>query len=119
MHFSILSKFNLLFFSILFDTPPDALKILLHFGKLRKNFLHFVCRDQDDEQRIRSFIAGMKPILGEELNLGIQNYPVNMNAPERRVQFSFQRIDSNKNVTVLVLFNLMLKIMQEDELWIK
>ena len=97
----------------------DALKILLHFGKLRKNFLHFVCRDQDDEQRIRSFIAGMKPILGEELNLGIQNYPVNMNAPERRVQFSFQRIDSNKNVTVLVLFNLMLKIMQEDELWIK
>ena len=61
----------------------------------------------------------MKPILGEELNLGIQNYPVNMNAPERRVQFSFQRIDSNKNVTVLVLFNLMLKIMQEDELWIK
>ena len=23
MHFSILSKFNLLFFSILFDTPPD------------------------------------------------------------------------------------------------
>ena len=42
-----------------------------------------------------------------------------MNAPERRVQFSFQRIDSNKNVTVLVLFNLMLKIMQEDELWIK
>ncbi|EXB52478.1 hypothetical protein J548_4373, partial [Acinetobacter baumannii 1465485] len=23
MHFSILSKFNLLFFSILFDTPPN------------------------------------------------------------------------------------------------
>ncbi|MCV2452925.1 hypothetical protein, partial [Acinetobacter johnsonii] len=23
LHFSILSKFNLLFFSILFDTPPD------------------------------------------------------------------------------------------------
>ena len=26
MHFSILSKFNLLFFSILFDTPPDLLR---------------------------------------------------------------------------------------------
>ena len=97
----------------------DALKILLHFGKLRKNFLHFVCRDQDDEQRIRSFIAGMKPILGEELNLGKKNYPVNMNAPERTVQLSFQRKGSNKNVTVLVLFNLMLQIMQKDELWIK
>ena len=31
MHFSILSKFNLLFFSILFDTPPSTLlsKLLL------------------------------------------------------------------------------------------
>ena len=89
---------------------------MCHLGN---HFLHFVCRDQDDEQRIRSFIAGMKPILGEELNLGKKNYPVNMNAPERTVQLSFQRKGSNKNVTVLVLFNLMLQIMQKDELWIK
>ena len=27
LHFSILSKFNLLFFSILFDTPPEILMI--------------------------------------------------------------------------------------------
>lgn len=97
----------------------NPLKILLDFGKLRKNFLHFVCRDKDDKQRIRNFIAGIEPILGEELNLGKQNYPVNMNAPERTVQLSFQRKGSNKNVTVLVLFNLMLQIMQKDELWIK
>ncbi len=31
----------------------------------------------------------------------------------------FKEIGSNKNVTVLVLFNLMLQIMQKDELWIK
>lgn len=97
----------------------NALKILLLFGKLRKNFLHFVCRDKDDEQRINSFIVGMEPLLGKDFNLDKQNYPVNMNAPERTVQFSFQKIGSNKNVTVLVIFNLMLKIMQEDELWVK
>ena len=97
----------------------NALKILLLFGKLRKNFLHFVCRDKDDEQQIINFIAGIEPILENYLYLDKQNYPVNMNAPERTVQFSFQRIDSNKNVTVLVLFNLMLKIMQKDELWIQ
>lgn len=55
----------------------------------------------------------------EELNLGKKNYPVNMNAPERTVQLSFQRKGSNKNVINLVLFNLMLQIMQKDELWIK
>jgi hypothetical protein len=97
----------------------NPLKILLDFGKLRKNFLHFVCQNKDDEQRISNFIAGIEPILGEELNLGKKNYPVNMNAPERTVQLSFQRKGSNKNVTVLVLFNLMLQIMQKDELWIK
>ena len=97
----------------------NPLKILLDFGKLRKNFLHFVCQNKDDEQRISNFIAGIEPILGEELNLGKKNYPVNMNAPERTVQLSFQRQGSNNNVTVLVLFNLMLQIMQKDELWIK
>ena len=50
-----------------------------------------------------------------------QNYPVNLGAPERTVKFSFQRVvgSNKKNVTPLVIFNLMLKMMQEDELWIK
>ena len=43
MHFSILSKFNLLFFSILFDTPPKSYVIeLLHrailISNLQQNF---------------------------------------------------------------------------------
>ena len=96
-----------------------ALKILLLFGKLRKNFLHFQCRMKGDEQQIVNFITGIEPMLGDHLYLEKQNYPVNLDAPERIVKFSFHRKDSNKNVTVLVLFNLMLKIMQEDELWIK
>jgi len=39
----------------------------------------------------------------------------------RTVKFSFQRVvgSNKKNVTLLVIFNLMLKMMQEDELWIK
>ena len=50
-----------------------------------------------------------------------QNYPVNLDAPERTVKFSFQRVvgSNKKNVTPLVIFNLMLKMMQKDELWIK
>ena len=45
----------------------------------------------------------------------------NLGAPERTVKFSFQRVvgSNKKNVTPLVIFNLMLKMMQEDELWIK
>lgn len=95
----------------------NVLKILLRFGKLRKNFLHFVCRDKDDEQRMKSFIVGVEPLLGKDFYLDQQNYPVNMNAPERTIQFSFQKISSHKNMTILVIFNLMLKIMQADELW--
>ncbi len=53
----------------------NPLKILLDFGKLRKNFLHFVCQNKDDEQRISNFIAGIEPILGEELNLGKKKLP--------------------------------------------
>lgn len=96
----------------------NALKVLLLFGKLRKNFLHFQCRDKDDEQQIFNFIAVIEPILGNDLYLDKQNYPVNRNAPERTVQFSFLRSSPDKkNITVLVIFFLMLKIMQEDTLW--
>ena len=108
------------------DTPKEknlvnALAALLLFRKLRKNFLHFQCLRKDDEQQIVNFIAGIEPILGDYLYLDKQNYPVNREAPERTVKFSFQRVvgPKKKNVTQLVIFNLMLKIMQEDELWIK
>lgn len=40
-----------------------ALKILLLFGKLRKNFLHFQCRMKGDEQQIVNFITGIEPML--------------------------------------------------------
>jgi len=98
-----------------------ALKILLLLGKLRKNFLHFQCRMKGDEQQIVNFITGIEPMLGDHLYLEKQNYPVNLGAPERTVKFSFQRVvgSNKKNVTPLVIFNLMLKMMQEDELWIK
>ena len=98
-----------------------ALKILLLFGKLRKNFLHFQCRMKGDEQQIVNFITGIEPMLGDHLYLEKQNYPVNLDAPERTVKFSFQRVvgSNKKNVTPLVIFNLMLKMMQKDELWIK
>lgn len=99
----------------------NALKVLLLFGKLRKNFLHFQCIKKDDEQQIANFIAGIEPIIGDHLNLDKQNYPVNLEVLERTVKFSFQRVvgHNKKNVTLLVIFNLMLKIMQEDELWLK
>ncbi len=98
-----------------------ALKILLLLGKLRKNFLHFQCRMKGDEQQIVNFITGIEPMLGDHLYLEKQNYPVNLDASERTVKFSFQRVvgSNKKNVTLLVIFNLMLKMMQEDELWIK
>lgn len=74
-----------------------ALKILLLFGKLRKNFLHFQCRMKGDEQQIVNFITGIEPMLGDHLYLEKQNYPVNLDAPERTVKFSFQRVvGSNK-----------------------
>ena len=38
MHFSILSKFNLLFFSILFDTPPELLPFKSGLYSLHKQF---------------------------------------------------------------------------------
>ena len=107
------------------DTPTEkstvnALKALLLFGKLRKNFLHFQCRDKDDEQQIGNFIAGIEPMLGDHLYLDKQNYPVNRGAPERTVQLSFlRRTLGKKNITILVIFRLMLKIMQEDKLWLK
>ena len=92
-----------------------ALKILLLFGKLRKNFLHFQCRMKGDEQQIVNFITGIEPMLGDHLYLEKQNYPVNLDAPERTVKFSFQRVvgSNKKNVTPLVIFNLMLKMMQK------
>lgn len=72
------------------------------------------------EQQIANFIASIKPILGDHLDLDKQNYTVNLEVPERTVKFSFQRVGfSNKKVTTLVVFNLILKIMQEDELWLK
>ncbi|ENV28343.1 hypothetical protein F961_03250 [Acinetobacter baumannii NIPH 60] len=103
------------------DALVNALKVLLLFGKLRKNFLHFQCIKKDDEQQIANFIAGIEPIIGDHLNLDKQNYPVNLEVLERTVKFSFQRVvgHNKKNVTLLVIFNLMLKIMQEDELWLK
>jgi glucuronate isomerase len=99
----------------------NALKALLSFGKLRKNFLYFQCLKKDDEQEIANFIVGIEPMLGDHLYLEKQNYPVDLDAPERTVQFSFQRVvgPKKKNITPLVIFNLMLRIMQEDELWIK
>ncbi|MBS6929049.1 MAG: hypothetical protein KH152_11290, partial [Finegoldia magna] len=76
---------------------------------------------KDDEQQIANFIAGIEPIIGDHINLDKQNYPVNLEVLERTVKFSFQRVvgHNKKNVTLLVIFNLMLKIMQEDELWLK
>ncbi|EXH22372.1 phage integrase domain protein [Acinetobacter sp. 1245249] len=74
-----------------------------------------------DEQQIVNFITGIEPMLGDHLYLEKQNYPVNLDAPERTVKFSFQRVvgSNKKNVTPLVIFNLMLKMMQKDELWLK
>lgn len=97
----------------------NAFKALLFFGKLRKNFLYFQCRKKNDEQQIIDFINGIEPMLESHLYLDKQNYPINIEEPERTVKFSFQRVvESNKkNVTPLVLFNLMLKIMEEDELF--
>ena len=59
-------------------------------------------------------------MLGDHLYLDKQNYPVNRGAPERTVQLSFlRRTLGKKNITILVIFRLMLKIMQEDKLWLK
>ncbi|MEB5477548.1 tyrosine-type recombinase/integrase [Acinetobacter pollinis] len=101
------------------DNMINAFKALLFFGKLRKNFLYFQCRKKNDEQQVIYFINGIEPMLESHLYLDKQNYPINIEEPERTVKFSFQRVvESNKkNVTPLVLFNLMLKIMEEDELF--
>ena len=46
MHFSILSKFNLLFFSILFDTPP----------KIDRGFIHELTVGSKDEMILESIV---------------------------------------------------------------
>ena len=82
-----------------------ALKILLLLGKLRKNFLHFQCRMKGDEQQIVNFITGIEPMLGDHLYLEKQNYLVNLDAPERTVKFSFQRVvGSNKKMLLRWLY---------------
>lgn len=43
-----------------------------------------------------NFIAVIEPILGNDLYLYKQNYPVNRNAPKRTVQFSFLRSTPEK-----------------------
>lgn len=45
-------------------------------------------------------------MLGDHLYLEKQNYSVNLDAPERIVKFSFQRVvgSNKKNVTPLVIF---------------
>ena len=51
MHFSILSKFNLLFFSILFDTPPEK---ELPDAFLRRCFFHYI--EFPDDATMREII---------------------------------------------------------------
>lgn len=96
-----------------------AMEVLLEKGKLRKNFLHFQCRKEDDKHLIEKFIIGINSILDDKLCLEQKNWPININEPERTVELSFQRVNDSvkKNVTVLVMYNLMLIIMQEDKLW--
>ena len=55
----------------------NALKVLLLFGKLRKNFLYFQCCDKEDERNVDDFIKGIEPISVNQLSLDKQNYPIN------------------------------------------
>ena len=93
-------------------------KLLLEKAHVENIRLYDVYRREGDEQQIVNFITGIEPMLGDHLYLEKQNYPVNLDAPERTVKFSFQRVvgSNKKNVTPLVIFNLMLKMMQKDEL---
>ncbi len=59
MHFSILSKFNLLFFSILFDTPPENKAGNIVYGKKRR---YSVTIDQGiDDVTVHEFDALLIP----------------------------------------------------------
>jgi hypothetical protein len=71
-----------------------ALKILLLFGKLRKNFLHFQCRMKGDEQQIVNFITGIEPMLGDHLNLEKQNYPVNLEVLSEQLNLVFKELSA-------------------------
>ena len=97
-----------------------ALKILLLFGKLRKNFLHFQCRMKGDEQQIVNFITGIEPMLGDHLYLENKTTQLIWMLLSEPLNLVFKELSAlTKNVTPLVIFNLMLKMMQKDELWIK
>ena len=99
----------------------SALAILIQHTKLRKNYIHFQYRfDENNKPKMKwimgDFIIGIQQLLPDNVKLKTDNYPVNIKQKSREIKVSF-RDGNEKNITLCVVFGLMLEAIKNDYLW--
>lgn len=99
----------------------SALAILIQHAKLRKNYIHFQYRfDENKNPKMKDimddFVIGIQQFLPDSIKLKMDNYPVNIEQKSREIKVSF-RDRNEKNMTLCIVFGLMLEIIKNDYLW--
>ena len=103
------------------EKAQSALAILIQHTKLRKNYIHFQYRfDENNKPKMKwimgDFIIGIQQLLPDNVKLKTDNYPVNIEQKSREIKVSF-RDGNEKNITLCVVFGLMLEAIKNDYLW--
>ena len=96
-----------------------AIKMLIRYGKVRKNFIHFQCRTKADQSdwNIERFIEGMNILLPEQVRVEVVNYPVNLDHKSREIKLSMIESNANKNVSLLIIFRLIAMAVEQEDYW--
>lgn len=100
----------------------SALAVLIQHGKLRRNQFCFQCRFDAQQKpkmgwEMQDFIEGMQLLLPEDVQLQYDNYPVNLEQKSREIHIYFIDQQSNKNITLSLVFDLLLEAVQHPSLW--
>ena len=66
---------------------------------------------------MQDFIEGMQLLLPEDVQLQYDNYPVDLTQKSREINVYFIDQQSNKNITLSLVFDLLLEAVQHPSLW--
>lgn len=110
----------------------EVLSVMVAEVKQRKNFLHFQIRqpkhrhpvnDSDTNnidsklKKLKDFISGISSILENTISIHVEDLASNPIKKEQIQRISFIRTADKKNITLAVLFHLMIMAVQMDSLW--
>lgn len=99
----------------------ESLKVFINHAKVRKNFIHFQCQvDKNREAKvafdIKNFKEGLSLFLPDDAVQVWSNYPINPNYKSREIKLSVTS-NANKNITLAIVFGLVLWAIEYDTLW--